>query len=54
MRRCTQSSEVSSGRRMTCHIRLKRDLFKHSKQVGARRIPLLRQMNQGPVISEDV
>ena len=33
------------------------DLFKLSKQVsfdGARRIPLLSQMNQGPVVLEDV
>ena len=38
-------------------FRLKLDLFKHSKQVsfdGARRIPLLSQMNQGPVVLGDV
>ena len=38
-------------------FRLKLGLFKLSKQVsfdGARRIPLLRKMNQGPVDSEDV
>ena len=37
-------------------FRLKLDLFKLSKQVsfdGVRRIPLLRQMNQGPVILGD-
>ena len=38
-------------------FRLKLDLLKHSKQAsfdGARRILLLRQMNQGPVVSRDV
>ena len=38
-------------------FRLKLDLFKLSRQVsfdGARRIPLLRQMSQGPVVSGDV
>ena len=38
-------------------FRLKLDLFELSKQVsfdGARRIPLLRQMNQGPVVFGDV
>ena len=38
-------------------FRLKLGLFKLSKQVsfdGARRIPLLRQMNQGPVVLGDV
>ena len=38
-------------------FRLKRELFKLSKQVsfdGARRIPLLRQMNQGPVVFSEM
>ena len=38
-------------------FRLKLDLFKLSKQVsfdGARRIPMLRQMNQGPAVQGDV
>ena len=38
-------------------FRLKLDLLKLSKQVsfdGARRIPMLRQTNQGPVVLEDV
>ena len=45
-----------AGRRTTCrcpHFRLRLDFFKLSKQVsfdGARRIPLLRQMNQCPVV----
>ena len=38
-------------------FRLKLDFFKLSKQVsfdGARRLPLLRQMNRGPVVLGDV
>ena len=51
MRHCTQSSEAFSGRRINVsmpHIQAELDLFKLSKQVsfdGARRIPMLRQMN---------
>ena len=55
-------AELRGVFRQACNVlmptfRLKLDLFKLSKQVsfdGARRIPMLRQMNQGPVVLGDV